>query len=170
MLLKPRGGAGQGEFVLDFNNRNRRPPVDPVNAMLSYAYAMLAKDLTIACWSVGLDPFMGFYHQAKFGKPALALDLMEEFRPLIADSVVVTAINTGVVGPCDFVRRGGAVALLPEGRKRFLQAYERRMESEVTHPIFGYKISYRRVLDVQVRLVSRLLLGEIPEYAAFTTR
>ena len=170
MLLKPRVAGAASEFVLDFNNRNRRPPVDPVNAMLSYAYAMLAKDLTIACWSVGLDPFMGFYHQAKFGKPALALDLMEEFRPLIADSVVVTAINTGVVGPGDFVRRGGAVALLPEGRKRFLQAYERRMESEITHPIFGYKISYRRVLEVQVRLVSRLLLGEIPEYAAFTTR
>ena len=169
-LLKPRAAGGAGDFVLDFNNRNRRPPVDPVNALLSYAYALLTKESTVACWSVGLDPYMGFYHQPKFGKPALSLDLMEEFRPLIADSVVVTAINTGVVGPGDFVRRGGAVALLPEGRKRFLQAYERRMESEITHPIFGYRMSYRRVLEVQVRLVSRLLLGEIADYAAFTTR
>ncbi len=170
-LLKPRGTPEGGhDFVLDFNNRNRRPPVDPVNALLSYAYALLAKELAVACWAVGLDPYMGFYHQPKFGKPALALDLMEEFRPLIADSVVVTAINTGVVGPGDFVRRGGAVALEPAGKKRFLQAYERRMESEVTHPQFGYRITYRRVLEVQVRLVSRLLLGEIAEYPPFTTR
>ena len=170
-LLKPRSAPDRRQdFVLDFNNRNRRPPVDPVNALLSYAYALLTKELAVACWAVGLDPYMGFYHQPKFGKPALALDLMEEFRPLIADSVAVNAINTGVVGPADFVRRGGAVALEPAGKKRFLQAYERRMESEVTHPQFGYRLTYRRVLEVQVRLVSRLLLGEIAEYPPFTTR
>lgn len=167
--VKPDVHAANG-FSFSFEKRNRRPPADPVNAMLSYAYAILAKDLTIACWMVGLDPFLGFFHQPRFGRPALALDLMEEFRPVIADSVVLTAINTGVVRASDFLRRGSAVALTPDGRKRFLQAYERRMDSLVTHPVFEYQISYRRVLEVQARLLGRWLLGEIAEYPSFLVR
>ncbi len=167
-MLSP--AAGQSGFSLQFKHRNRRPPTDPVNAILSYAYALLTKEITVACWTAGLDPHQGFFHQSKYGKPSLALDLMEEFRPIIADSVVITAVNTGVIGTNDFIERGGAVALEPTGRKAFLQAYERRMDSEITHPIFGYRVSYRRILHVQVRLLSRLLMGELSEYPAFTTR
>jgi len=168
MISEDRRSDGNMNF--QFTQRNRRPPSDPVNALLSYAYALLTKELMVACWAAGLDPHRGFYHQAKYGKPSLALDLMEEFRPIIADSTVITAINTGVVTPDDFICRGGAVALQPAGRKAFLQAYERRMDTEITHPVFSYRISYRRVLHVQVRLLSRLLMGEISRYPAFTTR
>jgi CRISPR-associated protein Cas1 len=162
--------AGSADFSFDFRTRSRRPPKDPVNALLSFAYALLAKDVAIAARSVGLDPFLGFYHQPRHGRPALALDLMEEFRPIIADSVVLTAINTGVVTGSDFVRSSLGVALKPEARKRFMRAYERRIEEEVTHPVFGYRISYRRVLEVQCRLLSRFLLGEIASYPEFRTR
>jgi CRISPR-associated protein Cas1 len=159
-----------GELGFDFTTRSRRPPKDPVNALLSFAYSLLAKELAVAVRAVGLDPFLGFYHQPRYGRPALALDLMEEFRPIIADSVVLSAINTGVVTSADFVRSSLGVAMRPEGRKRFLQAYERRLEEEVTHPVFGYRISYRRVLEVQCRLLSRHLLGEIDSYPEFRTR
>jgi len=170
-MLKPRKDANaQPEWNFDFNGRNRRPPHDPINALLSYAYAILAKDLTIAALAVGFDPFLGFYHQPRYGRPALALDLMEEFRPLIADSVVLGVVNNAVVTPGDFMRRGPAVALKPIARKKFIQAYERRLDSLVTHPVFGYRISYRRVLEVQLRLLARLLAGEIPTYPAFRTR
>jgi len=154
----------------DFDGRNRRPPKDPVNALLSLAYAMLAREWTVTLHAVGLDPYLGFYHQPRYGRPALALDAMEEFRPLIADSVVLTAINNGEVRSEDFIRRMGTVALTPEGRRRFIDTYERRMSQEITHPVFGYQVSYRRILEVQARLLGRYLCGEIPEYPSFTTR
>lgn len=154
----------------DFEGRNRRPPRDPVNALLSFAYSLLSKDVALAIAATGLDPLLGFFHQPRFGRPALALDLMEEFRPLIADSVVINALNTGVVGERDFLYAPGACALTGEGRKRFIQAYERRMDHFVTHPVFGYRLSYRRVLEVQARLLGRRLLGEIDEFPAFRTR
>jgi CRISP-associated protein Cas1 len=122
------------------------------------------------CLAVGFDPYFGFYHRPRYGRPALALDLMEEFRPLIADSVVLSAINNGVVKSGDFVRRGGAVSLARAGRARFFKAYERRMDELVTHPVFGYRISYRRVLEVQTRLLARHLAGEIVEFPGFATR
>jgi CRISPR-associated protein Cas1 len=159
-----------GLGVFEFGARNRRPPRDPVNAMLSFAYSLLVKDLTFTALSVGLDPFLGFYHRPRYGRPALALDLAEEFRPLVGDSVVITAINNGEVRPGDFVRRAESVALTSAGRKRFIGAYERRMDTLVSHPVFGYSISYRRVLEVQVRLLARCLLGEIEAYPAFVTR
>jgi len=153
-----------------FENRTRRPPRDPVNAMLSFAYSLLSKDLTIVCHSVGFDPFIGFYHQPRFGRAALALDLMEGFRPLIADSAVLTAINTRMVTAADFVRAGNAVALTPSGRKSFIQAYEQRIDTSVTHPLFGYKVSYRRVLEIQTRLLARVVTGELQNYPGFETR
>ena len=141
-----------------------------MNAMLSLGYSLLAKDLTIVCHAVGFDPFLGFYHQPRFGRAALALDLMEPFRPLIADSAVLTAINTRMVTPRDFVRAGGAVALTAGGRKAFFRAYEMRMDTLVTHPLFEYRVSYRRLLEIQSRLLARVLEGEIGEYPVFTTR
>jgi len=154
----------------DLDGRNRRPPKDPVNALLSFVYGMLTKEFTIALTHVGLDPLLGFYHQPRHGRPALALDLLEEFRPLVGDSVVVGAINTGVVRMNDFIRSPVGVALTASARRRVIEAYERRMDQLVTHPVFGYRISYRRVIEVQCRLLTRFLFGEIPTYPAFRTR
>lgn len=131
---------------------------------------MLTRDLVAVCLGVGLDPHLGVYHRSRYGRPALALDLAEEFRPLIADSVVVGLLNNGEISQRDFIRRAGAVSLTSEGRRTVLRAYERRLEVEVTHPVFGYKISYRRVLDVQARLLAAVIVGEIPEYHAMVTR
>jgi CRISPR-associated protein Cas1 len=159
-----------GQFRFDFTERNRRPPRDPVNALLSLAYSILVKDLTITCYALGFDPYWGFYHQPRFGRPALALDLMEPFRPLIADSAVLTAINTRMVTPEDFVQSGPSVALKPSGRKGFFRAYELRMDTLVTHPMFDYRVSYRRVLEIQARLLARFLDGEVDDYPVFVTR
>jgi CRISPR-associated protein Cas1 len=130
----------------------------------------LSKDLTIVCHTVGFDPFLGFYHQPRFGRASLPLDLMEPFRPLISDSAVLSAINTRMVTPRDFVRAGDSVALTPDGRKAFFRAYEQRMDTLVTHPIFGYRVNYRRVLEIQARLLARVLTGELSTYPVFTTR
>ncbi|HMO13471.1 MAG TPA: CRISPR-associated endonuclease Cas1 [Pirellulaceae bacterium] len=162
--------AGSSWARFDFRTRNRRPPRDPVNALLSLAYSVLAKELTITCAMVGLDPYLGFYHQPRYGRPALALDLMEPFRPLIAESAVLTAINGRMITPQDFVQAGDAVSLSPSGRKQFFLALEARMDSLVTHPLFGYRVSYRRVLEIQTRLLARLLCGEISNYPVFVTR
>lgn len=166
-MLKP---AADQSVDFDFNGRNRRPPRDPVNAMLSLAYALLAKDVQLAVTRVGLEPLLGFYHQPRFGRAALALDLMEEFRPILADSVVIGAVNNGVVKAKHFMVSEVGVALTQSGRKHFIQAYERRMDQQVTHPLFGYRVSYRRILEIQARLLARLLLGELGEYPAFRTR
>lgn len=157
-------------FAFDFTTRNRRPPTDPVNALLSYAYSLLVKSWTVTLSAVGFDPYRGFYHQPRYGRPALSLDMMEPFRPLIADSSVISAINNGEVRPSDFISAAGAVSLTSEGRKRFIGAFERRLSHEITHPLFGYKLSYRRVLEVQARLLGRFLLGEIDDLPSFTTR
>jgi len=153
-----------------FRGRNRRPPRDPVNALLSFLYTLLTKDLGVQAHVVGFDPYEGFFHQLKFGRPALALDLAEEFRPLIADSVVLTMMNTGEVGPTDFRRLGVAVVLTDDARKKVVQAYERRLETEIRHPRFGYRLTYRRVLDLQVRLLAATVLGELTDYEGFETR
>jgi CRISPR-associated protein Cas1 len=158
------------EFRFDFEKRNRRPPRDPVNALLSFAYSLLTKDLTITCHAIGFDPFIGFFHQPRFGRPALALDLMEGFRPLIADSAVLTAINTRMVSAADFVRVGPAVSLTAAGRKGLIRAYEQRMDTLVTHPLFGYRVSYRRILEIQARLLGRVITGELLVYPGFETR
>jgi CRISPR-associated protein Cas1 len=164
-------GDGESDLAaFDFDGRNRRPPRDPVNCLLSFLYALLCKDLVITVRAVGFDPFLGFHHQPRYGRPALALDLMVEFRPLIADSVVLQVVNTGEIKRGDFVMRAGACSLTDSGRRRAIQAYERRMDSTITHPLFGYSASYRRVLDVQARLLARALSGEIPEYPIFRTR
>jgi CRISPR-associated protein Cas1 len=169
-MVKPEEETESSQFSFDFAQRNRRPPRDPVNALLSLAYSLLSKDLTIACYAVGFDPFLGFYHQPRFGRPALALDLMEPFRPLVADSAVLSAINTRMVTVKDFVQTGQAVSLTPGGRKGFFRAYELRMDTMVTHPLFDYRVSYRRLLEIQARLLARLIDGEIDSYPVFVTR
>ena len=158
------------EGLFDMNNRNRRPPTDPVNAMLSFGYAMLTRTFVMTLSATGFDPYRGFYHQPRYGRPALALDMMEPFRPLIVDSVVVTAINNGEIRPTDFVRSPVGVAMSDTGRKRFIGTFERRLSQEVTHPTFGYRVEYRRLLEIQARLLGRYLMGEIPNYPNFVTR
>ena len=169
-LETQRKDDNQRAFNFNFSSRNRRPPTDPVNAMLSLAYSMLAKDCTLAALAVGFDPYLGFYHQPRFGRPALGLDLMEEFRPLVAESTVLSCINNRVVTEKDFVRAGQAVNLTAPGRKRFFQTYEQRMSSLITHPLFDYKVSYRRALELQARLLAKTLTGEIAEYIPLMTR
>lgn len=154
----------------DFEGRNRRPPRDPVNALLSFGYALLAKDCAVALDAEGLDPWWGLYHQPRHGRPAFALDLMEEFRPLLVDSAVLTAINTGMIRASDFTRSSAACALRPAARKTFIQAYEQRLDQLVTHPLFGYRCSWRSIVRVQARLLSRWLRGDVPAYAGMTTR
>ncbi len=158
------------ERVFDFERRNRRPPKDPVNALLSYCYSLLTREMVLAVHAVGMDPLLGVYHQPRFGRPSLALDLMEEFRPVLADSVVISVINNGVVQKGDFVIGNGAVSIKAPARKRVILAMERRLDQLVTHPIFDYRLSYRRVLEIQARLLSRVLLGELDSYPGFVVR
>lgn len=154
----------------DHNGRSRRPPPDPLNAMLSFAYSLLVKDLTVTSLSVGFDPYYGVYHRPRYGRPALALDLAEEFRPLVADSTVIQMINNGEISPRDFQTAAGGCQLREAGRKAMLRAYERRMSHEIKHPVFGYRISYRRALEVQCRILAAHLLGELDAYSPFMTR
>jgi CRISP-associated protein Cas1 len=162
-LLKDSSG-------FDFAGRNRRPPTDPVNALLSFLYALLLKECVAAALSVGFEVGLGFYHALRPGRPSLALDLMEEFRPIIADSTVLSLINMQEVRERDFLRRGVSVVLTEEGRKKAIRAFERRLNAEVIHPVFGYTISYRRILQVQARLLARYVQGDVPAYPVFTTR
>lgn len=166
-LLRPPADLGPGPT---FAGRNRRPPTDAVNALLSFVYAMLIKDCVVASLAASLDPFIGLYHQPRFGRPALALDLAEEFRPLVGDSVVLTVVNNGEVGPKDFVSRAGGVALTPGGRRKVIAAYERRMRTELMHPRFSYRAGYRRTIEIQARLLASVLVGDLPEYRSLTTR
>ena len=162
--------SNQDVNTFDFRGRNRRPPRDPVNCLLSYVYSLLTKDLTAVVIAVGFDPYLGVMHRPRFGRPALALDLAEEFRPLVAESVVINVINNGEIKPRDFVHKAGGVSLTQKGRRSVLAAYERRLDVQVTHPTYGYKITYRRVFEVQARVLAAHLLGEIPSYTPFMTR
>jgi CRISPR-associated protein Cas1 len=159
-----------GRHEFDVNGRNRRPPRDPVNAVLSFVYSLLTKEWTVTLQAVGFDPMRGFMHRPRFSRPSLALDLAEEFRPLIADSVTLTVFNNGEVDAGSFLHRAGAVSLTKPGRRSVLSAFERRLQTEITHPIFGYRISYRRILEVQARLLARTVMEELPQYPSFCTR
>jgi len=160
--------SGASEF--SFQNRNKRPPQDPANTVLSYLYGILAKECFVTLLAVGFDPYLGFYHQPRYGRPALALDLMEEFRPLIADSIAVTLFNNRELDQADFVRTGIGISLGSDAKRKVLAGYEQRIQLEISHPLFGYKVSYRRVLEIQARLLARVLAGELVDYPAFVTR
>ena len=159
-----------GVWKFDFRGRNRRPPRDPVNSLRSMGYSILAKEFAGVCHAVGLDPFLGFLHQPRYGRPALALDLMEEFRPLTADSVAISLLNRGELGPEDFIRSANGTFLNEAGRRRFWEAWFRRLDTEVSHPEFGYKMAYRRMFEVQGRQLWRYLRGEAATYHGFTTK
>ncbi len=154
----------------EVSGRVRRPPTDPVNAMLSFGYAMLAKEALAAVIAVGFEPGLGFYHKIRPGRPSLALDLMEEFRPLIVDSTVLSIVNSREIRSSHFDRRGKAIVLTQEGRRTFIGALERRLRSSIVHPAFGYNVTYRRALSIQARLLARTIQGDIPTYPPFMTR
>jgi len=173
-LLGPRAGdaadAAAPLPAFRFDRRNRRLPTDPVNALLSFAYSMLTRAFTVMLSGIGFDVYRGFYHQPRYGRPALALDLMEPFRPIVADSTVLQAINNGEVKPDDFLHGGAGTALKPGGRKRFIAAFERRLAQETTHPVFGYRLTMRRLIAVQGRLFARFLAGELKDYPHYLPR
>jgi CRISPR-associated protein Cas1 len=154
----------------DANGRQRRPPPDPINAVLSFGYSMLTNECTAACRLASLEPTLGALHATRPGRPAMALDLLEPFRPLIADSVAVSAFNRGELTEGHFLESATGCALTDAGRKAFFSAYGRRMDTEVTHPVFEYRLSYRRMLMLHARLIAAWLLGEVPTLAFLTTR
>lgn len=176
-MIRPKGHDGlpgmednPAPLPFDFTTRNRRPPKDPVNALLSFGYAMLAKDCAVALAAVGLDPHWGLYHQPRHGRPSLALDLMEEFRALIVDSTVITAINTGMITAEDFTVAANGCQMSSSGRKSFLRAYEARCDQMATHPLFEYRLSWRRMIALQAQILARWLRGDMPAYVGVTTR
>lgn len=148
-----------------FEKRVRRPPTDPVNALLSFGYALLTNDLYAAVNIVGLDPYLGFLHAQEHGKPALPLDLMEEFRQIIVDSVVLDCLNHKKLNRKDFREEAGNVwRLTDNGRKVFLTQYEERKLSEFQHPILKQTITYQRAFEQQTRFFAKTLSGELKEY------
>jgi CRISPR-associated protein Cas1 len=138
--------------------------------VLSFLYSLLTRDAVVALLGVGLDPYRGVLHQLRYGRPSLALDLAEEFRALLADSVALTLLNNRILKMSDFLQRGQAVALRDQARRTVIGVYEERMDTVIRHPLFGYSVSYRRVLGVQACLLARTIAGELPSYRAFTTR
>lgn len=147
-----------------FPGRVKRPPTDAVNSLLSFGYSLLTNKVASMVQLVGFDHFVGYLRSSTYGRPALALDLVEEFRPIIVDSVVLTMLNKRMLTPKDFVVEVGAYRLKDEKRKVFFTQFEERLNEEVIHPLFGYKVTYRRCLELQARLLAKVLTGEIDEY------
>ncbi|MEO9028783.1 MAG: type I-D CRISPR-associated endonuclease Cas1d [Ktedonobacteraceae bacterium] len=158
------------DWAHGFVKRTRRPPTDPVNAMLSYGYVILTSQITSILASVGFDPYIGYLHSSRYGKPALALDLLEEFRPVIVDSVVLNLLNNRQLGPGDFRQELNSFLMTDATKRLFLQKFEERMQEAVMHPVFGYKVSYRRCIELQGRLLGKYLTGEIKVYTPFAVR
>lgn len=152
------------------NGRRRRPPPDPINSVLSFGYSMLTNECVVALRLANLEPTLGAFHTTRPGRPALALDLMEPFRPLIADSVAISAFNRGELGSGHFLRTTAGCAMTDAGRKAFFRSYGRRMDTEVVHPVYDYRLSYRRMLMLHARLIAAWLVGELPSLSFLTTR
>ena len=161
MILQQKG-------AFYFKGRNRRPPTDNVNALLSLSYTLLAKDVAAALETVGLDAYVGFLHRDRPGRASLALDMMEELRAVIADRFVLKLINKKMVSARDFHKKeDGAVILTEEGRKKYLQAWQERKQETLTHPFLEEKISWGLVPHVQAMLLARYLRGDLDEYPPF---
>ena len=158
----------QGKETFFFRERSRRPPLDAFNAMLSFAYSLLAHDCASALESVGLDAYVGYLHTDRPGRESLALDLMEELRPCFADRFVLTLINNRIIKPSNFeFRESGAVLLAEEGRRTFLQKWQERKRETITHPFLEEKLPWGLVPYVQSLLLARYLRGDLEEYPPF---
>ncbi len=170
-------GAGSAAYFGSFNQlikgsefqfeaRRRRPPTDPVNALLSFSYSLLRHDVQGAVNIVGFAPYLGYLHVERYGRPSLALDVMEEFRPLVADAVVLSILNKRLLKPSDFTSEplSEAVSLTKEGLHTFLRLYEQKKQSEFKHPVLGRKCTYQKAFEIQARLLAKYLMGEIDKY------
>jgi len=156
---------------MTFEKRTRRPPRDPVNALLSLGYTLLTQNMMTACEIVGLDPYDGFFHADKYGRPALALDLVEEFRGPVVDSVVQLVINKRIVGPEDFeAGQEGGIYLSERGLRKFLVQYTHRLNTEIIHPYYGRRLTYQKVFEVQARLLAQVIQGKLDTYPPFRVR
>lgn len=153
-----------------FERRTRRPPRDPVNALLSFGYALLQAQIDGFVQAVGLDPYVGYLHEVRHGKPSLVLDVMEEFRPVFVDGLVLTLLNRQQLQAQHFKERMGGVELTDEGRRVFLGEFEDRLRTEFTHPLLKERVTWRRCFEVQVRILARALLGQVPAYVPFVQR
>lgn len=175
--LRGLEGAGSAAYFGSFGNlirvtdvsfttRNRRPPTDPVNALLSFGYAILRHDIQSAINIVGFDPYLGYLHTQRYGRPSLALDLMEEFRPLIVDAIVVATLNRKFLTLDDFTTEplSHAVSLSDEGRRTFLRLYEQKKQSKFKHPVMGRQCTYQEAFEIQARLLAKYLMGEVETY------
>ncbi len=160
----------RGSPPFDFTKRTKRPPRDEVNAMLGFGYTLLVGEAVAALSIAGLDPYIGFYHSSRYGRPALALDLMEEFRTVIVDSLVVALVNKSMIDRGHFVAKYGGVYLDEKGRETFFRAYEEKINTEVIHPVFGYRAPYRRVIEIQARLLAKVVAGDVPRYIPYKMR
>ena len=159
------------ERVFQFEGRNRRPPKDPVNAMLSLGYTLLTQNMITACEVTGWGPYDCFFHSEKYGKPALALDLVEEFRHIIVDSVVMTLVNRNMVDEGDFVRNGSSgVYMRKEALKKFFAQYVKRLNTRVSHPLAGRSMTYQKVFEIQARGIRKLIEGKESSYRPFLVR
>jgi CRISPR-associated protein Cas1 len=157
--------------AFQFSGRNRRPPKDRFNALLSFGYALLLKDVMNAILVVGLEPALGFYHQPRTQAPPLALDLMEIFRVPLVDLVVIGSINRSQWdAQADFEIRGNQVWLSESGRRKFISLYERRKEERWKHPVTNYSLTYRRLLELEVRLLEKEWSGEGGLFAQLVIR
>ena len=153
-----------------FGERSRRPPRDPANSLLSLAYTLLAKACESALLVAGLDPYVGYLHEVRYGRPSLALDLMEEFRSVLADSVVLSLLNNRRVTLEDFDDSEGFPRLRKEAWPKFLRAWEGRLNERIQHPLLGKRLAYREILLAQARILVKHLLGELPRYEPFAVR
>ena len=149
-----------------FEARRRRPPTDPVNALLSLGYSLLRHDVQSAVNLVGFDPYLGYLHTQRYGRPSLALDLMEEFRPLVVDAVVLSSLNRRAIVAADFVAEplSGAVSLTPEGLRTFLRLYEQKKQAKFKHPVLQTQCTYQESFEIQARLLAKYLLAETDQY------
>lgn len=167
-----RGYEGQGAALyfpaygklirqdLGFKGRNRRPPTDPVNSLLSFGYTVLLNEIMGAVQLVGMDPYIGFFHAMKYGCPSLALDIEEEFRPIIVDTLVLDVVNHRHLTGKDFRRKDGAILLTDEGRRKFIEAYERRVATQITYHLTKERTTYRRCFELQARHLARCIQGK----------
>jgi CRISP-associated protein Cas1 len=170
MAPRPQPQAPSG-LRLSFEKRTRRPPRDPVNALLSLGYTLLTGNLIAACEVVGLDPYDGFFHSDKYGRPALALDLVEEFRPVVVDSVVLNMVNRGMISADDFESApAGGVQLKREALKVFFRQYSARLQAQVVHPGAGRRLTYQQWFEVQARTLRETIEGKCPAYRPMAVR
>ncbi len=154
-----------------FPGRVRRPPTDPVNALISFGSVLLMNEVLAACQIVGFDPYLGFLHMDRYGRPALALDLMEEFRPVLVEATVLAFVNRRMVEPEDFdTSVGGSKRMKRHALQKFLAAWDEKKRTIIRHPVFDWEVPYWRVVELQARVLGKALLGEIDDYVPFLTR